>query len=236
LALPLYEETLKLRKAMLGFEHPETIISMNNLGLAYLAAGKLYLAVPLLEETLKLEKAKLGPEHPRTLNTMDYLAVAYDKVQQFDKAEALHRERLPLLKQRLGEDSPAYASALAAFGLNLLRQKKWAEAEPLFRDCLAIRAKTQPDAWTTFTARSFLGRSLLGQKNYADAEPLLLAGYEGLKQREKSIPPPGKACLPEAIEPLVQLYNALDKKDDAVKWSKELDAIKAAQKKPEMQP
>ncbi len=81
-----------------------------------------------------------------------------------------------------------------------------------------------------------LGGALLGQKKYADAEPLLLAGYEGMKQREKTIPPPGKVRIPEAVERLVQLYEAMDKKDDAAKWRKELESIKAAQKKPEKQP
>jgi hypothetical protein len=34
----------------------------------------------------------------------------------------------------------------------------------------------------------------------------------------------------------VQLYEATDKKDDAAKWRKELDAIKATEKKGEKQP
>jgi len=32
-----------------------------------------------------------------------------------------------------------------------------------------------------------LGGSLLGQKRYAEAEPLLLSGYEGMKQRQRSL-------------------------------------------------
>src|SRR5262249_21360682 len=36
-------------------------------------------------------------------------------------------------------------------------------------------------------SKAQLGAALLGQKKYADAEPLLLAGYEGMKQREKTI-------------------------------------------------
>ena len=50
---------------------------MNNLAVAYQAAGKLDLALPLLEETLKLQKAKLGPDHPDTLTSLNNLAVAY---------------------------------------------------------------------------------------------------------------------------------------------------------------
>ena len=76
----------------------------------------------------------------------------------------------------------------------------------------------------------------MGQKKYADAEPLLLAGYEGMKQREKAIPPQGKIRIPEAIERLVQLYEATDKKDDAARWRKELEAIRAAQQKMVKQP
>ena len=63
-----------------------------------------------------------------------------------------------------------------------------------------------------------LGGSLLGQKKYAEAEPLLLAGYEGMKQREEMIPPSGKIRLTEAIERLVQLYERRARKDKADEW------------------
>jgi TolA-binding protein len=71
-----------------------------------------------------------------------------------------------------------------------------------------------------------LGEALLGQKKYADAEPLLLKGYQGMKQREAKIPPQGKPRLREALERLVQLYEATGKKDEAARWRKELDEPK----------
>ena len=76
----------------------------------------------------------------------------------------------------------------------------------------------------------------MGQKNYADAEPLLLTGYEGMKQREKTIPEQGKIRLPEAVERLVQLFEATGKTVEAAKWRKELEAIKAGLKKVEEKP
>jgi hypothetical protein len=73
-----------------------------------------------------------------------------------------------------------------------------------------------------------LGDALLGQKKYAKAETLLLAGYQGLKQREATIPQPfRKGRLAEALERLVELYEATGKEDEAAKWRKELDAAKA---------
>ena len=67
----------------------------------------------------------------------------------------------------------------------------------------------------------------MGQKKYIDpgAPGLLLAGYEGMKQREKTIPPQGQVRLPEAVERLVQLYEAMGNPAGAAKWRKELEAI-----------
>ena len=91
----------------------------------------------------------------------------------------------------------------------------------LNRGFSAIREKTQPDAWTTFNTQSMLGGALLGQKKYADAEPLLLAGYEGMKQREETIPSEGEIRVIEAIERLIDLYTATDKPDEVKKWQAE---------------
>ncbi len=52
-----------------------------------------------------------------------------------------------------------------------------------------------------------------------------------MKQREAKIPASAKVRLTEALERLVQLYEAMGKKDDAARWRKELDATKTAQKK-----
>jgi hypothetical protein len=54
-----------------------------------------------------------------------------------------------------------------------------------------------PGAWMTFHDTALLGGSPLGQKKYAEAEPLLLKGYEGLKAREKAIPPEAARTTPK---------------------------------------
>jgi hypothetical protein len=68
---------------------------------------------------------------------------------------------------------------------------------------LAVPIKPDRDSWLTFNAQSLLGGALLGQRKYAEAEPLLRKGYEGMKQREKSIPPQGAPRLPEAADRLI---------------------------------
>jgi hypothetical protein len=66
-----------------------------------------------------------------------------------------------------------------------------------------------------------LGGVLLGQKKYADAEPLLLKGYEGMKLREKTIPPQASSRISEALDRLIELYLATDRPDEAKKWQAE---------------
>jgi hypothetical protein len=119
---------------------------------------------------------------------------------------------------------------LHRLGWDLVEQRKYTEAETPLRECLAIDQKNPRDDWTHFDAQRLLGGSLLGQKKYAEAEPLLLAGYQGLKRHEAKIPPDRKRSLPEALEWLVQLYEATGKPGEAAKWRKELKAAALPEK------
>ena len=153
---------------------------------------------------------------------------AYTKAGENAKLADLLQEQLAEARKSLPKDSPELAGLLAQIGLSLLQQKKWTEAEPLLRECLAIREKTQPDVWSTFNTKSLLGGALLGQKKYAEAEPLLLKGYEGMKQREKTIPPQASTRLPEALDRLIELYTATNKPDEVKKWQAERAKYPAA--------
>jgi hypothetical protein len=111
--------------------------------------------------------------------------------------------------------SPQAVEALAALGENLLKQQKYADAEPLLRECLNLCQQKQPGHWSTFHTRSMLGGSLLGQKKHAVAEPLLLVR------------------LTEVLEQLVQLYDTTARNQQAAVWRKQLEVRREADKKPE---
>jgi serine/threonine protein kinase/tetratricopeptide (TPR) repeat protein len=220
LALPLFEETLKLMKARRGRDHPDTLACMGNLAAVYLSAGKPDLALPHFQEAVAgVEKQRF--QHPHAVSIVTNLIACLERLQQFDQAETWLRKRLALIKEQAGADSVAYATALGELASFLVQRQKWAEAEPVLREDLAIRKKKKPEAWGTFELMSVLGGALLHRKKYADAEPLLLAGYEGLRQRADKIPPQLKdQKLQNALERLVQLYVAWGKSDEAAKWRK----------------
>jgi hypothetical protein len=220
-AVPLLVEALEKRKATLGPDHPDTLTTMNNLAAAYRVNGQLARAMPLFEETLEKRKVTLGPDHPDTLGSMGNLGKAYADAKQGAKAATTLVAFVDGSRKRAPKDNPRFAGLLAQVSLDLIRCGQHVAAEPLLRECLAIREKTQPDQWTTFQAMSLLGGALLGQKKYADAEPLLLKGYQGMKKGEKSIPPQGKIRLPEALNRLIELYTATNKPDEVKKWQAE---------------
>jgi tetratricopeptide (TPR) repeat protein len=215
-SVPLFEDVLKRHEAKLGRQHPNTQRIVANLGVNYKDAGRLKEAIPLLEEAH--QAAKRFPE----LRSMDgQLIDAYTKAGETAKLGDLLQEQLPEARKALPKDSPQLAGLLAQLGLSLLQQQEWAKAEPILRESLAIREKTQPDVWSTFNTQSLLGGALLGQKKYADAEPLLRKGYEGMKRREKTIPPGGSTRIPEALDRLIDLATATNKSDELKKWQAE---------------
>jgi tetratricopeptide (TPR) repeat protein len=231
LAVPLHEETLERRKATLGPEHLDTTRSMHLLAFAYLGAGQIDQALPLFEETFRLRKATLGPNHWRTLVTMCALGEAYTAAGKLDRALPLLEESLARARRQQAADALRLGNFMDAVGLCRLHADKPGEAEKVLHECLLIRQKKDPDDWQTFDTHSLLGGALLGQRKYAEAEPHLRQGYEGMKQREATMPAHYKVHLTAALERLVQLYDAWSKKDEAARWRKEAEAAKKASQK-----
>lgn len=231
-AIPLYEQVLPKQQAKLPNDR-DTLTTMYNLGRAYCTVGRLKEGVALMQQSWDRWKVKMSPDMLDTLSMRISLAMTYQKLGEFGRADRLLREGLDRRRTKGGPESASTLRLRALLGLNLLRQQKFAEAEGVLNECVKLCDKRQPDNWETFNARSLLGEALLSQKKYADAEPLLVQGYEGMKQREAKIPLDGKVHLTEALERLVQLYEAMGQKDKAADWRRKLDEEKAASRRPE---
>jgi hypothetical protein len=174
-------------------------------------------AVALREQYLERCASKLGPEHPDTLKSRTKLIEAYESLAPTD-AEPLHRDALALHRKTARPDSPLLADDLANLGRNLLAQNRGSEAEPLLRECLAIRGKVAPDHWEHNDAMSLLGEALLGQGRYSEAEPLIVPGYEGMKERQAKIAMHDRSRLRDAAARVVRLYEDWDKIEQATMW------------------
>ncbi len=207
-----------------GADHPDTLMTVGNLGISYKDAGRLTEAIPLLEEA-----HRASSKFPKLRSAGIHLLDAYTNAGRSAEAAKLLQELLREARRSFPEDSSQLAGGLAQIGSKLLQLRAYTDAEPLLRESLSIREKTEAEGWSTFNTQSMLGGALLGQQKYADAELLLLKGYEGMKQREATIPANGKIRLTEALNRLVQLYEAMDKKVEAAKWRKVCEEAKSAE-------
>ena len=221
----------RARVAIIGPDHPDTLATFSNLAMAYQSVGNLQKALPLFEQAASgMEKRNFQLENAAQI--LSHTIAAYEAAEQFGKAENWRRKWMAVVKQKAGVGSPAYAGEPALLSLNLLRQKKYADAEPMLRNCLELRKKLldrkQAAPWQVAYVKSMLGESLLGQKKPVEAEPLLVAGYDGLKQDEKAIPEMARNDrMAEAIRRLLDLATVTNRPDDVKKWQAELDRYPA---------
>jgi tetratricopeptide (TPR) repeat protein len=216
LSIPLLEETLKLRQARLDPDHSDTLGTQLDLGVNYCYAGRFADAIRLLEEV-----HQKGP-HPHMGTAGNALLTAYLRAGKTTEATGLVTEAVRAAHQWFPAGSPELAAELADVGQTLLEAKAYAAAEPLLRESLSLGEQKVPDACRTHNARSLLGGALVGQEQYLAAEPLLLQGYAGLKERESTIPDEFKGYPMQALERLVQLYDAWGKPEKSVEWRKKL--------------
>src|SRR5262245_39725573 len=145
-ALRLHEETLALRTARLGPDHPDTLRSAHDLAVIYQALGRNDEALRLHEETLALQKAKLSPDHPDTLGSMNDLATAYRALGRNDEALRLHEETLALRTARLGPDHAATLRTMLNLALTYQALGRWDEALATCGRALALGAD-DIDTW-----------------------------------------------------------------------------------------
>jgi tetratricopeptide (TPR) repeat protein len=217
-ALSLIQETVKLRKAAIGPDHPDTLTSMNNLALLYADTGRRDLAISLQEQTVKTQKAALGPDHAMTLQYMGSLASLYRDSGRRDEALRLYEDVIARFKVAIGNDYPVRLIFMNQMAKCLLQMKKFEEARILLVDCLALRQKKAPDDWWVFVTKSQLGQALTGLKEYSQAEPLLLEGHKVLTARKHQIPVRSQRFIGEAGQAVVELYDAWGKKELAAQW------------------
>jgi serine/threonine protein kinase/tetratricopeptide (TPR) repeat protein len=229
-AEPLFKQVIDGNRRTLGADHPETITTLHNLGVVYRDRRRYDEAEPLLREALAGAKKSLGLGHEHTRTIIQNLAVLHSRQGKPQLDEANFREVVAYLREHPVSDPLAYAEQLGELADNLLAQKKYAQAEPIARECLRIRSEKRPDRWVTFYARTALGGALLGQGKYAEAEPLLIQAFEGMKARESQMRPSSKSLMMEPLERLVQLYDARGKGAEAARWRKVLEGEKSRQK------
>jgi tetratricopeptide (TPR) repeat protein len=137
-ALKIREETLALRKAKLGPDHPDTLMSMSNLADTYFAVGRHADALKLREEILALRTAKLGPDHPDTWVSKADVAESDNALGRHAEALKLREATLAFRKSNLGADDVQTLMSMRDVAQSLVALNRGNEALPLINECLRL--------------------------------------------------------------------------------------------------
>ena len=140
-SVPLQESALATRRRVLGEGHPDTLTSIDSLGLLLQDQGRLAEAEPYCREALERRRRALGEEHPDTLLSLSNLGSLLQARGKLDEAEKVTREALERRRRALGEEHPDTLISMSNLGVLLRLQGKLDEAERYTREALEKRRR-----------------------------------------------------------------------------------------------
>jgi hypothetical protein len=219
-AIRLMEQTVGAMTAVLDEQNVDRGNVTLNLCDFYLDAKRNEDAIKLLEPLRDAWQTKPpadAREEKLVATITGNLGDAYEFTGRMEAATACWRQFVDFADARQFPDSKLARLKLAS---NLRRraekaaeQDHSAEAEPLFREALALLEAASPDDWSRFNAMSLLGSILADQREFDEAEPLLIDGYHGLRVRQALLPRNRQNVLPAALDRLNAFYEAVEDAD-----------------------
>ena len=141
-ALEYDEKALAIREKTLGTEHPDTVITYNNIGSVYWKRGRQGDYDKALEyyfKALAIREKVLGTEHPDTATTYNNIATVYDDKGDYDKALEYDFKALAIREKVLGTEHPSTATTYNNIGSMYYQMKKYPEALNYLEKALQIR-------------------------------------------------------------------------------------------------
>ena len=186
-ARDLEQQSLDIRRRILGPENPDTLASMDDLAGALKESGQYVEAAKMFREEIYIERRVLGPENQQTLNAMNNLAddLRYDG--HDEEGEKLGRETLDISRRVLGPKHPLTLDTMNNLALCLESEGHFPESETLFREVLdSHRRLLGPEHPATLNSMNNLSFAFFAEHRYAEAEQV---NREALDIRRRSLGP-----------------------------------------------
>jgi serine/threonine protein kinase/tetratricopeptide (TPR) repeat protein len=182
-ANPHLETAHRIRLAVLGPDHPETLTSLHNLTMQRWKQGKAKEAVGLARDAWERRRRVLGPEHENTLWTQLWLGLVLEDDNELDEAETVLRQAIASCKRTLGPDHRYTLHGQNDLAILLSWKGKEEEAVALDRETLAGRRRSlgadHPD---TLRSMCNLAVSLTDLGQLEAAEPLCRESLDGRRR------------------------------------------------------
>jgi len=186
-AADIYRELLAAQEERFGGEHPDLAVTLNNLAYVEKRRGELAAAERYYRRALAVQESVFGEGHPGRLMILRNLAgVLIEDPARIDEVEAILRQVVEI-RRKVNPGQWQLGSALIrGLGEVLLTGQKYAEAEPVLREGLAILSRELgADMPQSLTARGYLAAALFGSGRADEAAVLVEESLRGLAARSQ---------------------------------------------------
>jgi tetratricopeptide (TPR) repeat protein len=244
-AEPLYRDALTIARQRKGNDDPQTALITHHLAEVLLNLGQLDAAGVAGEESAELYRAHPEWEAIEHVHALHVLAGIHQGAGRIDAAIGVRREMVEFARHHMPEDTSRLASSMGSLALLLTQASRYAEAEPILRECLSLRERLlspeSPDYWLLIQTRSILGHAILGQAEaeiatdraaalarMREAEPLLVESYQWLNANPERINPAWRAQrVREAGQRVIKLYEMREVVDPGHGYIEKAAAVRA---------
>ncbi len=141
LAISPLQQSLKIRKKLLGKEHSDVADSLNDLAILYHSQGRYSEAELLYQQAIEIDKKNLGESNTSVTTSLNNLANLYSDQGRYSEAEALYQQAIEINKKLLGEEHLLVATNLNNLANIHSNQGRYSEAETLSLQALELSKK-----------------------------------------------------------------------------------------------
>ncbi|KAI7968727.1 hypothetical protein EIK77_005743 [Talaromyces pinophilus] len=161
----LAREVFEKKKEILGANHPQTLVSMNNLSWILRNKGDFVESELLVREALERKEKVLGEDHHDTLNCKYCLAVVVACQDRHGEAEKIYREHLEAVVRVLGKEHPNTMRSMRGLGKTLESQRKFQQALEIYREAYeGLSGTLGPNHISTMESKTLFER--LSNRNF----------------------------------------------------------------------
>jgi serine/threonine-protein kinase len=138
----LLERSLAIQRRNLGKGIPGDSVgvasSLNALGAFYWSQGNHRLAQQRFEESLGILETRLPHDHPDVMSVRSNIAACLGAMGSYAEEEKIHRDLLESRRRVFGPDGGPVAATLQLLGVNLVSQRRFAEAADVLRQAATV--------------------------------------------------------------------------------------------------
>jgi tetratricopeptide (TPR) repeat protein len=134
------------RKKLFGLQHPDTLMTRNELGMSFCARKqRLAVAERLVTNVLEARKQVLGEEHAYTLWSANDLSKVLCERGNPSKAAKMLEDLIPVVERTLGERHVGMNMTKGNLARAYVLCERWNNAQELLRQMLAVIKEDHPD-------------------------------------------------------------------------------------------